>query len=72
MASVSYVPRGARGVARGSTRDLSLGTLAALTLGLSLWVIYGALRGDWVIVSANVVGTALAAIVLGCKIRDSG
>jgi hypothetical protein len=28
--------------------------------------------GDWVIVSANVTGATLTAIVLGCKIRDSG
>nr|WP_244554006.1 SemiSWEET family transporter [Bradyrhizobium arachidis] len=55
---------------RGSTGDLSLGMLSALTLGLGLWVIYGAIQGDWVIVLANVAGATLAGIVLGCKIRD--
>lgn len=44
--------------------------LTALTLGLGLWIVYGILRGDWVIISANAVGATLAAIVLGCKSRD--
>jgi MtN3 and saliva related transmembrane protein len=55
---------------RGSTKDLSLGMLAALTLGLGLWIVYGVLRGDRVIITANAIGTTLAAIVLGCKPRD--
>jgi MtN3 and saliva related transmembrane protein len=44
--------------------------LVALTTGLALWVVYGAMRGDWVIIAANAVGASLAGIVLGCKIRD--
>jgi MtN3 and saliva related transmembrane protein len=44
--------------------------LIALTLGLGLWIVYGILRGDWVIISAITIGTTLAAIVLGCKVRD--
>lgn len=44
--------------------------LAALTFGLSLWVVYGLLRHDWVVVGANAIGAALAAVVLGCKVRD--
>ena len=35
-----------------------------------LLIVYGILRGDWVIVSANTIGATLAAIVLGCKLRD--
>jgi MtN3 and saliva related transmembrane protein len=44
--------------------------LAALTLGLVLWIAYGLLRHDWVIAAANTVGAALSGTVLGCKIRD--
>jgi len=29
-----------------STEDLSLAMLAALTLGLALWILYGAIQGD--------------------------
>lgn len=70
LASLSYLPQVRKAWPRGSTGDLSLGMLTALTIGLCLWVLYGALRGDWVIVLANVAGATLAATVLGCKIRD--
>jgi len=70
LASLSYVPQVRKAWPRGSTGDLSLGMLAALTLGLSLWIVYGIIQGDWVVVGSNVVGAALAGVVLGCKIRD--
>jgi MtN3 and saliva related transmembrane protein len=44
--------------------------LAALTTGLSLWIVYGIIQGDWVIVCANIVGSSLSGIVLACKVRD--
>ena len=70
LTSLSYLPQVRTAWPRGSTGDLSLNMLMALTLGLALWVVYGAVRGDWVIVSANLVGATLSGIVLGCKIRD--
>ena len=70
LASLSYLPQVRKAWPRGSTGDLSLGMLAALTLGLSLWLVYGLLRHDWVIVSSNAVGAGLAGTVLGCKVRD--
>ena len=44
--------------------------LSALTFGLVLWIIYGVLKSDWVIVLANVVGALLAGAVLCFKFRD--
>jgi MtN3 and saliva related transmembrane protein len=44
--------------------------LVVLTSGLGLWIAYGLLKGDWIIVLANSIGCALTATVLGCKIRD--
>ncbi len=54
----------------GSTADLSLGMLTALTIGLAVWIVFGIIQRDWIIVGSNSVGAALAGIVLGCKIRD--
>jgi MtN3 and saliva related transmembrane protein len=71
LALLSYIPQVRKAWPRGETKDLSLSMLVTLTLGLSLWLIYGALRGDWVIILANAIGALLSAIVLGCKIRDS-
>jgi len=44
--------------------------LVVLTCGLSLWIAYGIVRGDWVIVAANGVGAALSGLVLAFKVRD--
>ena len=55
---------------RDSTSDLSLKMLIALSAGLCLWVVYGILKQDWVIVLANSTGATLSLAVLGFKIRD--
>jgi MtN3 and saliva related transmembrane protein len=70
LTSLSYVPQVKKAWPRGSTSDLSLKTLSILTFGLLLWLGYGALKKDWVIVVANGVGAALSASVLMFKIRD--
>jgi len=70
LTSLSYVPQVRKAWPRGSTKDLSLHMLVVLTTGLSLWIGYGLLKGDWVIVAANSVGAALSASVLTFKIRD--
>jgi MtN3 and saliva related transmembrane protein len=69
--SLSYLPQVKKAIPRGSTSDLSLKMLVALSTGLSLWVLYGFLKEDWVIMLANMIGATLALIVLGLKFRDS-
>ena len=46
LASLSYVPQVRKTWPRGSTSDLSMGMLVALTTGLALWVAYGAMGTD--------------------------
>jgi len=70
LTSLSYLPQVKKAWPRGSTKDLSLKMLIVLTTGLWLWSIYGIMKGDWVIISANVVGGSLSLIVLLCKLRD--
>lgn len=70
LTSLSYVPQVQKAWPRGSTSDLSLKMLIALTMGLMLWIAYGLLKNDWVIVAANGVGAALSGSVLAFKIRD--
>ena len=41
--------------------------LLVLTAGLLLWVGYGLLKADWVIVAANSVGAALTGTVLALQ-----
>jgi MtN3 and saliva related transmembrane protein len=70
LTSLSYIPQVRKAWPRGSTADLSLKMLIALTTGLLLWIAYGLLKSDWVIVAANGVGAILSASVLVFKIRD--
>jgi MtN3 and saliva related transmembrane protein len=70
LTSLSYVPQVRKAWPRGSTKDLSLHMLMVLTTGLLLWIGYGVLKTDWVIVAANSVGAALSASVLIFKLRD--
>jgi MtN3 and saliva related transmembrane protein len=71
LTSLSYVPQVRKAFPAGSTKDLSLKTLVSLTIGLALWVLYGFLKGDLVIVSANMIGGGLSLSVLFCKLRPS-
>ncbi len=70
LTSLSYVPQVRKALPRGATQDLSLKTLGILTAGLAVWILYGMLKGDWVITVGNSVGAALSATVLYCKLRD--
>jgi MtN3 and saliva related transmembrane protein len=70
LTSLSYIPQVRKAWPRGSTKDLSLHMLLVLTAGLLLWLGYGLLKSDWVIVAANAVGAILSGSVLTFKIRD--
>ena len=46
LTSLSYVPQVRKAWPRDTTSDLSLKTLAVLTLGFVLWIVYGAFVKD--------------------------
>jgi MtN3 and saliva related transmembrane protein len=70
LTSLSYIPQVRKALPRHSTGDLSQKMLLALLTGLLLWIAYGVVIGDVIIIAANSVGAALVGIVLACKIRD--
>ena len=70
LSSLSYLPQVQKARPRGSTDDLSFSMLLVLTTGLSLWIVYGIIRGDWVIAIANGAAATLTGPILGFKIRD--
>jgi MtN3 and saliva related transmembrane protein len=55
----------------GQTDDLSLKTLLLFGCGLMLWVVYGVLKEDVVIVLANGVSLALLAALLYLKLLQT-
>jgi len=44
--------------------------LGVLTLGLALWVVYGVIRSDWIIIVANAIGGSLSGIDRSREQRD--
>ncbi len=68
--TVSYFPQLKKCLATGSADDLSLKMLLILGAGIGLWVVYGMLQGDWVIIVANAVSLALIACLIAFKLRD--
>jgi MtN3 and saliva related transmembrane protein len=70
LTSLSYIPQVQKAWPRGATKDLSVKMLAVLTTGLVIWIGYGILKEDWVIILANGVGATLSGTVLFCKFRD--
>ncbi|HEY8579955.1 MAG TPA: SemiSWEET transporter [Beijerinckiaceae bacterium] len=67
--TVSYAPQVAKCWRTGKADDLSLRMFLLLAAGLALWVVYGALRSDWVIVGANTVSLSMLAVILWFKLR---
>jgi MtN3 and saliva related transmembrane protein len=68
--SLSYLPTGAKDAAPRIYGRSLLENPRDLTSGLLLWLVYGLLKQDWVLVVANAVGAALSASVVECKLRD--
>jgi len=55
----------------GQTDDISLKTLLLFACGLGLWVVYGVLQKDMIIILANGVSLALIAGLLYLKLVQS-
>jgi MtN3 and saliva related transmembrane protein len=49
--------------------DLSLAMIVTLGSGLALWTVYGALRGDLVVVIGNAVALLIAGALFALKLR---
>ena len=67
---VSYVPQIRKIWATGETHDISLKMFLILSTGIALWILYGVLQGDAVIILANSVSLAFLCAILFFKIRN--
>jgi MtN3 and saliva related transmembrane protein len=68
--TVSYFPQLKKCWQTGHTGDLSLKMFLILTAGIALWVGYGVLRGDAVIIIANSISLLLLTGILYFKLRE--
>lgn len=65
----STVPQISKSLKTKKTADVSKWLIISLIVGLSLWVIYGILKGDIVIASANAIGVTLNIMLFSLKIK---
>lgn len=70
LTSLSYIPQVKKALPRGATAYLSSRTLWVLATGLGLWIAYGILKSDIVIILSNIIGCSLVATLIVLKIRD--
>jgi MtN3 and saliva related transmembrane protein len=68
--TLSYYPQLKKCWKTGSAGDLSLKMFLTLAAGVALWVVYGFLKSDFVIISANAVSLALLLGILYFKFQE--
>lgn len=68
--TASYFPQLKKCWDTQQTGDLSIGMFLTLFIGIALWVVYGALRSDAVVLVANAVSLCCLAGILFFKIRE--
>jgi MtN3 and saliva related transmembrane protein len=68
--TISYFPQLKKCWDTGSAGDLSLKMFASLATGVALWVLYGFLKSDVVIVLANGVSLTLLFGILYFKLKE--
>ncbi|HEX7179282.1 MAG TPA: SemiSWEET family transporter [Nitrososphaeraceae archaeon] len=67
----STVPQIRKSLKTKKTDDVSKWLIICLTGGLSLWVLYGVLKGDVIIAVANAIGVSLNLYLLFLKWKYS-
>src|ERR671912_730649 len=67
----SSIPQIIKGFKTKKMEDVSFWLIFHLTVGLALWVVYGILIDDFVIIWANTVGVVSNIILIGLKIKYS-
>lgn len=66
----SFLPQALLTLRTRDTKTLSLGMYSMFTLGVSIWIAYGIMRMDWVIITANAVTLAFAVMILAVKVHN--
>jgi MtN3 and saliva related transmembrane protein len=68
--TVSFLPQAARTIRTRDTTGISLWMYVIFCTGVLLWLVYGLLRHDLPIITANAITLATAGTVLLLKVRS--
>lgn len=70
LTTVAFIPQVHKVLVQRDTHSLSLGMYLIFTTGVLLWGLYGYLRGDWLIITANAITAVLCVAILIIKLRN--
>lgn len=70
LTTIAFIPQAHKVLVYKDTHSLSLGMYLLFTTGVLLWGLYGYLRTDWVIVTANAITAVLCVAILAMKLRN--
>ena len=68
--TLSYIPQLKKIWDTGETEDISLKMFLILATGIALWIVYGVMQTDTVIILANSVSLAFLCAILFFKLRN--
>jgi MtN3 and saliva related transmembrane protein len=69
LTTASFVPQAWHSFKTRDVSGISLGMYSVFTVGVALWLVYGILLYSWPLMIANGITLALAATILGMKLR---
>jgi len=70
LTTAAFVPQAFKVLRTRETAAISLTMYALFTAGVALWLVYGIITVQWSITIANAITLALAALILGVKLRS--
>jgi len=68
----SFIPQAAKIIREHDAASVSVRMYVVTVIGFALWSVYGVLLKSWPLTGSNLVSLALAALILGLKLRYSG
>lgn len=71
LVTASFIPQIVRGYRTKHLGDVSYLLMIMICVGMSLWVVYGVIKQDYVIIGANISTIALNLLLLGLKAKYS-
>jgi MtN3 and saliva related transmembrane protein len=69
LTTIAFLPQLVKVWRSKSAKDISMTWLVTFTIGVSLWLLYGLLLGQFPIVIANAITLGLTLIILAFKLR---
>jgi MtN3 and saliva related transmembrane protein len=69
LTTAAFVPQAVHIIRYKETKAISLVMYVAFASGVALWLLFGALIGNWPIIISNAITLMLALAIVGMKLR---